>query len=138
MTFGKAQVEIGGEIVARRVAPFAVDEAVGGRQQLERVDAEVLEVRLSDRERSHSREVARRRGALDERENVAKRSRADAQRALRLDPAPTRRQLVDDEAVIGGKRVERSVVLPVRLLAAGIAWNELAAAPFDHGRRAAV
>src|SRR5262249_54224061 len=138
VAFGKAQVEVGGEIVAGRVAPFAVDEAVGGRQQFERVDAEGLEGCFPDRERGDPREVARRRGALDERKNVAERSRVDAQRALRLDPAPTRRQLVDDKAVVGGKRIERPVILPVRLLAARIAWDELAVAPFDHGGGAAI
>ena len=39
------EVEVGGEVVAGRVAPrLAVGERIGGRQQLERVDPEIDEV----------------------------------------------------------------------------------------------
>jgi hypothetical protein len=138
MALGKTQIKIGGEIVARRVAPFAVDEAVGGRQELERIDAEILEVRPADRERRHPREVAGRGAPLYERKNVAERSPTDADGALRLGPAPPGRELVDDKPVIGGKTVEGDIVVPVRFLSAGVAWDELAIAPLDHGGRAAI
>ena len=125
MASRKAQIKIGGEIVARRVAPLAVDEAVGRRQQLERVDAEVFEMCLAGRERSDAREIDRCRGPLDERKDVTESAAGDADGALCLNPAPPRWQLVDDETVVGGEGVEPRVVLPVRLVAGGIAGHQL-------------
>src|SRR6266487_5437826 len=95
-------------------------------------------MRLSDRECGHPREVARRRGPVYERKDVAERSPTYADGALRLDPAPAGWQLVDDKPVVGGKPVEWRIVLPVRLLPAGVAWDELAIAPLDHGGRTAI
>src|SRR5205807_6598087 len=93
MASRKSQIKIGGEIVARRVAPLAVDEAVGRRQQLESVDAEVFKMCLAGRERSYSREIDRCRGPLYERKDVTESPAGDADGALCLNPAPPRWQL---------------------------------------------
>ena len=138
MAFRKTQIKIGGEIVARRVAPFAVDEAVGRRQELECVDAEVLEMRLAGRKRSHAREIARCRGPLHESKDVTKCPAGDADGALCLNPAPPRWQFVDDEMVVAGEAVEPWVVLPVRFVATRVAGHQFVVPPLHHGGRAAV
>src|SRR4029078_2432285 len=111
MASRKSQIKIGGEIVARRVAPLAVDEAVGRREAFERVDAEVLEMCLAGGERSYAREIGRCRRALYERKDVTKSPAGDADGALRLNPAPPCWQFVDDEPVVCVEAVETLIVL---------------------------
>jgi hypothetical protein len=68
---------------------------------------------------------------------VTERAAGNPDSAVRLDPAP-RWQLVDDETVVGRKPVERSVVPPIRLVAARVARHQVVVPPLHHGGWAAV
>jgi hypothetical protein len=80
----EAEVEIGSKVVAGGIAPLAIDETVGRRQQLERVDAEVLEVGTPPLEGRDAGELCRLDVGLDQRPRIAERADPDLCAAFEL------------------------------------------------------
>ena len=135
----EAEVEVGGKVVAGGVAPLAIDEAVGRRQQLERVDAEVLEVGTPPLEGRDAGELCRLDVGLDQRPRIAERADPDLCAAFELlGPDPGRGQLVDDEAVVRWQLANVGVAGPVGRLAAWVAGHQTAVLEHQDASRVAV
>ena len=101
ITFGESKVMIGRQVVGRIVAPFALEETVGGRQQLQSVDAEFAEIGPAGLQNREPLEIRATHGFVHQRADIAERADAPLLLALRLRAGPRGRQLVNHQVVVG-------------------------------------
>ena len=83
LPLGKAEVVVRGEVVAGGVAPLALHEAVGERQQLQGVDAELLQVAAAWPQGGGAGEIRRLGVRVDQGEHVAEGADPDLRVAAR-------------------------------------------------------
>ena len=135
VVLGVAEIVIRRKIVCRSVSPFALIEAIGGRQKLNRVHAELREIRAAGLSYVEAGKISPFRGTVNQRNHIAKRPCANLAFTRGSGPCPGCWQFINNEPIVRRPVRQGRFILQRPGFAACIAGEQLALAEFhDRGR----